>query len=41
MVSSHLATLVELETVYGTEDLFDFLEIIMVDNFNRMQASEP
>jgi hypothetical protein len=36
VVSSKLATLYELDTVYGTEDLWRLLEIITVDNYNRM-----
>lgn len=28
-------TLHELSTVYSTEDLFDFLEIILVNRYNR------
>ena len=34
VVSSRLATLHELGTVYGQEDLWDLLEIAMVDNHN-------
>jgi hypothetical protein len=34
-----LATLHELQTVYGTEDLFNFLEVLSVQNHNeRLQA---
>ena len=34
-----LATLHELQTVYGTRDLFDFLELMSVQQFNeRLQA---
>lgn len=35
VVSSRLATLHELDTVYGTEDLYTFLEVIAVDAFNN------
>lgn len=41
MVSARLATLHELDTIYGVEDLYDLLEILAVDNHNRrlvMQA---
>ncbi len=41
VVSSRLATMIELDTVYGTEDLHDFLEIIAVDSHNRRVMSEP
>lgn len=30
-----LATLHELQTVYGTEDLFNFLELMSVQRFNE------
>ncbi len=35
MISSRLATLAELDTVYGVRDLYDFLEILSVDGHNR------
>lgn len=35
----HLATLHEMQTVYGSEDLFNFLEILSVFQHNeRLQA---
>ncbi|MES2348872.1 MAG: transcription elongation factor GreA [Pseudomonadota bacterium] len=34
IVSKRLATLHELDTVYGTQDVYDMLEIIAVDNHN-------
>jgi hypothetical protein len=40
VVSSRLATLHELDTVYGTEDLYVLLEIISVDNHNQRVAHE-
>lgn len=36
VVSSKLATLFELDTVYGTEDLWRLLEINTVENYNQM-----
>lgn len=37
-----LATLHELQTVYGLEDCYDLLEIANVDAFNRMlMAPKP
>jgi 4-diphosphocytidyl-2C-methyl-D-erythritol kinase len=30
-----MATLHELQTVYGAQDLYDMLEINAVDNYNR------
>lgn len=41
MVVSHkLATLHELDTVYGSEDLYDLLEVIVVDGHNERVMSE-
>jgi hypothetical protein len=40
VVSARLATLHELQTVYGVKDLYDLLEIIAVDNYNQMIARE-
>lgn len=34
-MSRRLATLHELDTVLSTEDLFDLLEIIAVDDYNQ------
>ena len=34
MISQRLATLAELQTVYGVEDLHDLLEVIIVDGVN-------
>ncbi|KNA29492.1 transglycosylase [Pantoea ananatis] len=36
VVSSKLATLYELDTFYGTEDLWRLLEINTVENYNQM-----
>jgi hypothetical protein len=38
-VSSRLATLTELDTVYGVEDVYDMLEIIAVDAQNEERAN--
>jgi hypothetical protein len=35
VISAGKATLHELQTVYGTEDLYNLVEIIMVDTYNR------
>lgn len=40
MISSRLATLKELQTFYGVEDLYTFLEVIAVDNYNRWLAGQ-
>lgn len=34
-MSSGLATLHELDTVYGLEDVYDLLELTAVDAYNR------
>ncbi len=34
VVSSRLASLVELDTVLGVQDLYDLLEIMAVDSYN-------
>lgn len=38
IVSAKLATLIKLQTVYGLEDLYNFLEIIAIDSENRQRA---
>lgn len=35
MISARLATLHELSTIYGIEDVYDMLEISAVDAHNR------
>ena len=35
-----MATLHELDTVYGTEDMADMIEIIAVDAHNQRQANK-
>jgi len=37
VISSKLATLYELQTVYGLEDCYNLLEIVIVDNYNNRQ----
>lgn len=34
LISRGIATLHELDTIYGTEDVYNLLEIVMVDNAN-------
>lgn len=41
VISSGNATLVELQTVLGTEDVYDLLEIISVDAHNRRVLNPP
>lgn len=38
--SPRLATLQELQTIYGAEDLYDMLEVLQVDGFNRRLAAK-
>lgn len=40
VVSRHLATLHELDTIYSYEDLLDLYEIIVIDNINELRALE-
>jgi hypothetical protein len=39
VVSSRLATLAELDSALGAEDLYDLLEIMMVDAHNERIAN--
>ncbi len=41
VVSSRLATLNELQTVYGVRDLYDMLEVINVDRYNTAVMNLP
>lgn len=41
VVSRGFASLHELDTVYGTQDLYDMLEIIAVDNHNNRLLNPP
>jgi hypothetical protein len=36
-----MATLLELQTVYGLEDVYDMLEVLEVDAHNRRVLSVP
>lgn len=40
IVSRKYATLHELQTVYGSEDLYDLIEIIVVDGHNERIMNE-
>jgi hypothetical protein len=39
-ISRGLATLIELQTVYGAEDLYKLLEIAAIDGYNREQITK-
>jgi hypothetical protein len=39
VISARLATLTELDTVYGTEDLYLLLEVLTVDAHNTRVAN--
>jgi hypothetical protein len=41
VVSRRLATLHELQTIYGAEDLYNLLEVIVVDGHNERVLSKP
>jgi hypothetical protein len=36
-----MATLHELDTIYGVEDLYDMIEILAVDAHNRIIVNKP
>ncbi len=40
VLSARMATIVELDTALGTQDLYDLLEVIAVDNYNRSHAND-
>lgn len=40
VIHSKLATMYELQTVYGTQDLYDFLEMIHIHYVNESIAYE-
>lgn len=40
MISNRLATLAELQTVYGLEDMYLLLEIIQIDRHNERVAMQ-
>jgi hypothetical protein len=39
VILSKLATMYELQTIYGSEDFYNFLEIIAVDIYNQNQLN--
>lgn len=41
LISKGLCTLHELQTVYGTEDFYNLLEIAAVESYNRRVMAEP
>jgi hypothetical protein len=40
VLSTRLATLHELDTVYGVEDVYDLLEVASVDAYNQRQLNK-
>jgi len=40
LISSGKCTLHELETVYGLEDAYDMLEVVIVDSYNQALANQ-
>ena len=40
LISKRMATLHELDTVYGTKDVYDMLEVITVDDYNNALANK-
>jgi hypothetical protein len=39
ILSKRMATLHELDTVYGVRDVYDMLEVITIDDYNRNLAN--
>ncbi|MDR1311996.1 MAG: transcription elongation factor GreA [Burkholderiaceae bacterium] len=39
-IANKKATLIELQTVYGIEDLYDMMEMIAVESYNRGVMAE-
>lgn len=35
LISSRMATLFELDTVYSVHDAYDMLEVVIIDAYNR------
>lgn len=40
ILSRKMATLHELDTVYGTQDCYDLMEIIIIDSYNKIISME-
>jgi len=40
VILSRLATMNELQTVYGSEDFYNLLEIIAIDNYNQYEINK-
>ena len=40
VLSARMATMRELDEALGTEDLYDLLEVIVVDSYNRLVAMQ-
>jgi hypothetical protein len=40
VISAQVASMTELTTTLGTEDLYDLLEIVMIDAYNRRKLEE-
>jgi hypothetical protein len=40
-MTAGLATLHELQTIYGLKDLYDMVEVASVNRFNEALASRP
>ena len=39
LLSKRMATLHELDTVYGVQDVYDMLEVLTVDDYNNALAN--
>lgn len=41
LISARVATLHELQTVYGLRDAYDMLEVVAVDRYNTAAVNQP
>ncbi len=39
LLSKRMATLHELDTVYGVQDVYDMLEVVTIDDYNNALAN--
>lgn len=40
LLSKKMATLHELDTIYGVKDVYDMLEIVIIDSYNNAIANQ-
>lgn len=40
VIMSRLATMIELQTIYGNEDFYNMIEILAIDDYNKSVLSK-